>query len=75
VRNMRLKGQILEYIGDKKKVRLRDLLFYLNEEKGRHYGKRKVAGNLTALGWRQESRESDVYKRVIEDDRRRPLYD
>lgn len=73
MRNMRLKGQILEYIEDKERIRLRDLLYYLNERGNKIHGKRKVAGNLTALGWRQQDRGDDVYRRM--EDGRNTLYD
>jgi len=67
MRNMRLKIRILEYVGEKDKVRLRDLLCWLNEGKGRTtYGIRKVAGNLNALGWRQENRGDDLYLKIRE---------
>jgi repressor of nif and glnA expression len=60
---MRLKIEILKYVENKDKVRLRDLIGWLNE-RGKIYGTRKVAGNLATLGWRQVSRKDDVYRRV-----------
>jgi hypothetical protein len=63
VRNMRLKYKIMEYVQDKDKVRLRDLIDWLDVRKNKH-GPRSIAGNLVALGWKQERRLSDVYRKV-----------
>jgi len=69
VRNMRLKTQILEYVEDKEKVQLRELVSWLDENKGRKtYGMRKVAGNLTALGWKQQRRGEDIYLKLKKGD-------
>ena len=59
MRNMRLKGHISEYVDGKDKIRIRDLLYHLNEEEG----VRKVTANLNAMGWRQENRKDDTYIR------------
>jgi predicted house-cleaning noncanonical NTP pyrophosphatase (MazG superfamily) len=59
-RSYRLRTKISEYIEDKRIVKLGDLIEYLNRKKNM-YGTRKIAGNLIALGFRQESRDSDIY--------------
>lgn len=60
---MRLKWKIQEYVEGKEKVSLRNLLYWLENE-GKDVTVRKVSSNLSYLGWKQESRNNDIYKRI-----------